>query len=145
MLLVSGMAGSGGYKMPEGINMTVRNNLVMEKRDMNIYLHATRSAYIISHNNSITVSLGTIEDGDYLHVSIVSGPGNLEKECWINLPSWCDFSISALGNGDITHRGDRTLLRLPPGPPVWQLKITRSSGHVHTPMEDYVIIGDSED
>lgn len=131
--------------MPEGIDMIVRNNLVTEKRDMNVYHHATRSAYMISHNNSITVPLGTIEDGDYLHLSIVSGPGSLEKECWINLPSWCNFTISGLGNGDITHRDERTLLRLPPGPPVWQLKITRSSGHVHTPIEDYVSIGDSED
>jgi len=131
--------------MPEGINMTVQNNLVTEKRDLNVYHHATRSAYMISHYNSITVPLGTIEDGDYLHLSIVSGPGSLEKDCWVNIPSWCDFSISALGNGDITHSGNRTLLRIPSGPPVWQLKITRSSGHVNTPIEDYLTIGDSQE
>ncbi|NIN22136.1 MAG: hypothetical protein GTO45_28610, partial [Candidatus Aminicenantes bacterium] len=48
--------------MPEGIDMTVRNNLATEKRDLNVYHHATRSAYMISHNNSITIPLGTIED-----------------------------------------------------------------------------------
>ena len=130
--------------MPEGIDITIRNKLVTEKRDLNVYHHSKRSAYMISHSNSITIPLGTVEYGDYLHLSVVSGPGSLEKDCWINIPSWCDFTISGLGNGDLTHSSDRTLLRIPLGPPVWQLKITRSSGHVKTPIEDYIIIGDSE-
>ena len=130
--------------MPEGINVTIRNKLVTEKRDLNVYHHSKKSAYIISHGNSITIPLGTIEDGDYLHLSIVSGPGRLDKDCWLDLPSWCDFTVSSLGNGDLIHSGDRTLLRIPPGPPVWQLKITRSSGHVSTPIEDYITIGNGE-
>ncbi len=130
--------------MPDGINITVCNKLDTEKRDLNVYHHAKRSAYMISHGNSITIPLGTFEDDDYLHLSIVSGPGSMEKDCRINIPSWCDFTISGLGNGGITHSGNRTSLRIPPGPPVWQLKITRSSGTVKTPIEDYVIIGDSE-
>jgi hypothetical protein len=48
--------------MPEGIDITVRNKLVTEKRDLNIYHHSKRSAYMISHCNSITIPLGTIED-----------------------------------------------------------------------------------
>jgi hypothetical protein len=130
--------------MPKGIEITVRNKLVAEKRDLNVYHHSTRSAYMISHGNSITIPLGTVEDGDYLHFSIVSGPGSMENDCWINIPSWCNFTVSGLGNGDLTHTGDRTLLKIPPGPPVWQLKITQPSGHVNTPIEDYITIGDCE-
>ena len=130
--------------MVKGINITVLNKIITEKRDLNVYHHSKRSAYIISHGNSITIPLGTIEDGDYLHLSIVSGPGRLENDCWLDIPSWCDLTVSSLGNGDLIHSGDRTLLRIPPGPPVWQLKITRSSGYVHPPIEDYITIGNGE-
>jgi hypothetical protein len=130
--------------MPEEITITIKNKLIEEKRDLNVYHHADKGAYMISHNNSINVPLGTDEDGDYLHLSIVSGPGSLEKDCWINMPSWCDFSVSGLGNGDLVHSGSRTMLRIPPGPPVWQLKITRSSGQASSPTDDYVTIGDKE-
>ena len=130
--------------MPEGSEMTVRNKLITEKRDLNVYHNANRSAYMISHGNSITIPLGTVEDGDYLYLSIVSGPGSMEKDCWIDIPSWCDFTISGMGNGDLTHLGDRTLLKIPPGPPVWQLKIMPPCGHMNTPIADYIIIGDNE-
>lgn len=130
--------------MPEGIEMTVRNKLVTEKRDLNVYHNSTRSAYIISHGNFVTIPLGTVEDGDYLYLSIVSGPGSMEKDCWIEIPSWCDFTVSGLGNGDLTHSGNRTLLKIPLGPLVWQLKIMQPSGHVNAPIDDYVIVGDSE-
>jgi hypothetical protein len=134
----------GVYKMPEGIDITVQNKLITEKRDLNIYHHADRSAYMISHGNSITISLGTVEDGDYLHFSIVSGPGSMGKDYLINLPSWCDFTVSGLGNGDLTHSGARILLKIPQGPPVWQLKITRPGGlpNVQTPV--HITIGDNE-
>ncbi|MCU0289222.1 MAG: hypothetical protein MUF15_22855 [Acidobacteria bacterium] len=45
-----------------------------------VYHHSNRSAYIISHNSSISIPLRTSGEGDYLHISIVSGPGNLEKD-----------------------------------------------------------------
>jgi hypothetical protein len=127
--------------VPDGIDMTVRNKLITEKRDLNVYHHSTRSAYMISHGNAITIPLGTVEDGDYLHITIVSGPGSMEKDYWINLPSWCDFTVSGLGNGDLTHSGNRTLLKIPPGPPVWQLKITRSSNSDNSPINNYVTNG----
>jgi hypothetical protein len=134
----------GGYKMPEGIDMTVRNKLITEKRDLNVYHHVSRSAYMISHGNSITIPLGTVEDGDYLYLSIVSGPGSLEQDCWLEIPSWCDFTVSGLGNGDLTHSGNGTLLKIPPGPPVWQLKITRSNGILNVQTPGQVTIGDNE-
>ena len=128
--------------MPKGIDMIVQNKLITEKRDLNVYHHSTRSAYMISHGNSITIPLGTVEDRDYLHLSIVSGPGSLEKDCWIDIPTWCDFTVSGLGNGDLTNSGDRTLLKIPPGPPVWQLKITRSIALLNVQTPALVTIGD---
>ncbi|UCH94230.1 MAG: hypothetical protein JSV88_28715 [Candidatus Aminicenantes bacterium] len=130
--------------MSESIEITVRNQLVTEKRDLNVYHHSNRSAYMISYSNSITIPLGTSEDGDYLHLSIVSGPGNMEKDCWLDTPSWCDFTISSIGNGDLTHSGDRMLLKIPPGPPVWQFKITRPIGSLTIQLPDHVTIRDSE-
>jgi hypothetical protein len=73
--------------MPKGIEITVRNRLVAEKRDLNVYHRATNSAYMISHGNAFT---------------------------------------------------------LPTGPPVWQLKITRSSNSDISPISNYVTIGDRE-
>ncbi|UCH92760.1 MAG: hypothetical protein JSV88_21025 [Candidatus Aminicenantes bacterium] len=130
--------------MSKGIEITVRNQLVTEKRSLNVYHHSSRSAYMISHGNSITIPLETSEDVDYLHLSIVSGPGSMEKDCWLYIPSWCDFTISSIGNGDLTHSGDRMLLKIPPGPPVWQLKITRPIGSLTMQPPDHVTIGDGE-
>ncbi len=75
---------------------------------------------------------------------MVGSDRKIGNDCWLDIPSWCDFTVSSLGNGDLIHSGDRTLLRIPPGLPVWQLKITRSSGHVHAPIEDYITIGNGE-
>jgi hypothetical protein len=108
--------------MPGAIEITVRNKLVTDKRDLNVYHHSNRSAYMISHGNFITIPLGTVEDGDYLNFSIVSGPGSMGKDCQINPTSWCNFTVSGLGNGGLTYSVNRTLLKIPPGPPVWQLK-----------------------
>jgi hypothetical protein len=35
-------------------------------------------------------------------------------------------------------------LTIPPGPPIWQLKIMPPSGHMNTPIQDYITIGDNE-
>ena len=128
----------------EKFEITVQNKLVAEKRDLNVYHHSARSANMISHSSSITLALRTVEGDDYLHLSVVSGPGRLRKDCVIDLPSWVDFEFSSVENGAIIHSGNRTLLKIPPGPPAWQLKITRAPGSANLPAEDYLIIGDSE-
>ncbi|MCK5056625.1 MAG: hypothetical protein KAT34_08220 [Candidatus Aminicenantes bacterium] len=128
----------------EKFEITVQNRLVAEKRDVNVYHHSARSANMISHSSSITLALRTVEEDDYLHLSVVSGPGRLRKACVIDLPSWADFEFSSVENGAIIHSGNRTLLKIPPGPPKWQLKITRPSDFVNAPTEDYLIIGNSE-
>lgn len=130
--------------MQKEVEITVQNKLVTEKRDMNIYHHSTRSANMISHKSSVTLPLRAVEEGDYLHISVVSGPGRLRKVCVINIPSWADFEFSSIENGSVMRSGNRVLLRIPPGPPVWQLKITRPSDPINGQIKDFIVIGDSE-
>jgi hypothetical protein len=139
--------------MPEEIEITVENKLIAEKRDLNVYHQSTQSAHIISHNSSIPLPLGSNGEKDYLHISVVKGPGYLEKNCLIDMPSWADFdftskeSVTAIS---ISHSHDpdgaRTVLKIPPGPPTWELKITRSASldfnGQFTKKRDYVVISD---
>lgn len=127
--------------MTKKINITVENRLVIEKRAMNIYHHATKSVHMISHNSSVTLSLRTILEHDYLHISIVIGPGDLERKSIVNLPSWIDFEFLSDGNVAVSHSGKRTLLKIPAGLPAWQLKLTRSSFQ-HWHSVDRVTISD---
>lgn len=109
-------------------NFTVENMLKKEKRGLNVYHHSSRGAHLISCGSSVTLPLGNTEEEDYLHISVVRGPGDLWKNCLINVPSWADFQLSTDGKVLVSHAGDRTLLDIPPGPPTWQLKITRPPG-----------------
>ncbi len=130
--------------MAEEVPITLKNKLITDKRDINVYHHSTRSAHIISHHSSITLPLRSIGEDDYLHVSVGRSPGNLWKNCLIDLPLWVDFEFSSDGNVTVTHSGDtkRTLIKIPPGPPIWEIKITRSNGLAvgHSLTEDDVTI-----
>ncbi len=128
--------------MAKEINITVENKLIMEKRDMNVYHHSTRSAHMISHDNSITLPLRPSVEDDYLHISVVSGPGHLNNKSVLNLPAWADFELSSEGNIIVVHSGDRTFLKIPPGPSTWQLKMTRSITSGINQSADRVTIGD---
>jgi hypothetical protein len=128
--------------MAKEINITIENKLVMEKRDMNVYHHSTRSAHLISHDSSITLPLKSEIEDDYLHISIVSGPGRLEGNCVVNLPSWVDFELSSAGDATVAHLGERTVLKIPPGPPIWQLRMTKSLSSLNDQSSDHVTIGD---
>ena len=129
-------------------DIKVENKFITEKRDINIYHHSTGSAHIISQNSSITLPLREVGQDDYLHISVVSGPGDLEYDCWIDLPSRLDFQFSSAGNVTtfaFTHSGDRALLKIPPGPPTWQLKLTRPAKISSTCLlnKDNVIVGNN--
>ena len=128
----------------EKFDITVRNGLVAEKRDVNVYHHASKSANMISHNSSVTLDLRSEEEDDYLHLSVVRGPGKLWQDCVIDLPSRVDFEFSSIGSGSLSRTRDRVRLIIPPGPPVWQIKITRPAGLDDAPTEDYIILGDNE-
>jgi hypothetical protein len=127
------------------ITITVRNKLKKEKREINVFHQGTRSTHIISHNSSVTLPLKTTTENDYLHISPIRGPGNLRNDCLINLPSWINLEFSMEGKAALTHSHDRTLLKIPPGPPTWQVKMTRSVGSPlkATVTGDHVTIDDS--
>jgi len=116
--------------MVKGVDITIKNKLTVGERDINVFHYSTRSAHIISHNSSITLPLGNSNEKDYLYISVVKGPGYLWTSCVIGLPTWVDFDFSSEGNLTVTHSGaaKQTLLKIPPGPPTWELKITRPAG-----------------
>jgi hypothetical protein len=113
--------------MPKEINITIENRLITGKRDMNVYHHSSKSAHMIGHNSSVTLPLRPAIEEDYLYISIVGGPGSLEKKSVINLPACVDFEFLSEGKLAVTHSKERMLLKIPPGLPGWQLKLTRSS------------------
>ncbi|MGD2085198.1 MAG: hypothetical protein PVH61_03345 [Candidatus Aminicenantes bacterium] len=113
--------------MVKEIDITIKNKLTTGERDLHVFHHSTRSAHIISHNSSITLPLRNAGENDYLSISVVKGPGYLWTVCVIGLPTGVDFDFSSEGNLTVTHSSNarRTLLKIPPGPPTWELKITR--------------------
>jgi len=128
--------------MAKKTNITIENKLVMEKRDMSVYHHSTRSAHMISYNSSITIPLRSVLEDDYLHISIVTGPGNLKNKSIVDIPSWLDFEFSPGADVTVAHSDNRTLLKIPPGPPMWQLKLTRSISSPVKQSSDRVTICD---
>jgi hypothetical protein len=128
--------------MEKQIKITIENRLAMGKRDMNVYHHSTRSAHMISFDSSITLPFKLITEDDYLYISIVSGPGRLDGNCVVNLPSWIDFDFFSKGDVTIDYSCDRTLVKIPPGLPIWQLKMTRSLYSLSKHLSDHVTIRD---
>jgi hypothetical protein len=129
--------------MKNTILITIENKLILEKRDINVYHHDTKSAHIISYDSSIPLPLRPATDNDYLHVSIVSGPGRLEGKCILLLPTWINFELSTTGNISVVHSDKKIFLKVPPGPPDWQLKITRSGVEKRETSSDNITVGDS--
>ena len=129
--------------MPKECEIKVENKLKKEKRGINVYHKATKSAHIISYDSSIKIPLQTAAEGDFLHLSVVRGPGNLWNECFVVLPSWADFEFSSEGTVVLSHFGNRIILKVRPGPPNWQLKMTRFPKSIDvTPDADTVTITD---
>jgi len=134
--------------MPEQLHMSIINKLSKEKRDISLYHHRDKSAYIVSHNSKVEISMSAQEEGDFLHLSIVSGPGNMNLPCRISFPPWCNYSISGLGNGDVCRSSNETLITIPPGSPVWQLKLTLPAKSDLPEIADdkgFIIVGEFTD
>ncbi len=130
--------------MAKHTKITIENRLVTGKRDMNIYHHSTRSAHMISFDSSITLPFRPVIEKDYLHISIAGGPGRLEGDCVVNLPSWIDFEFLSGGDVTVAHSGNRICVKIPPGLPIWQLKLTRSLSPPGKHPADRVTIGDEQ-
>ncbi len=131
--------------MAKKINITIENRLIKEKRDMNVYHNATRSAHMIGYDSSITLPFKPALENDYLYISIVSGPGNLECKSVINLPSWVNFQFLSEVKLAVTHSDDRTFLIIHPGLPGWELKLTRPDSSDRRGDDRVIISEDPED
>lgn len=135
-----------GFNRLKQVEITVRNKLLKEKRDINVYHHANKSAHIVSCNSAITRGIKPVEEDDYLHISAVSGPGILKDDCVLDLPAFVDFRFSLPGEVTLIHSGARTLVKIPPGPPLWELKITMPEWTDGKTLNgDHVTVGDSEE
>jgi hypothetical protein len=136
-----------GFSRAKQVDITVRNKLIKEKRDINVYHHSDRSAHIVSCNSSITRSIKPVEADDYLHISVVTGPGILKDYCVLDLPSFVNFRFSLPGEMTLIHSGERILVRIPPGPPLWEVKMTlpkrlSTTGSI---ADDHVTVTDDEE
>lgn len=120
--------------------ITVENKLIAERRDINIYHHSSRSAHLISYDRSIKIPLKADIEEDYLHISVVSGPGSLKNKSVVNLPSWANFEFFLDGKVSISHANNRILVVIPPGLPEWQLRVKRPYEADYN--EDRIVIGD---
>ncbi len=130
--------------MKKEIKINIENKLELEKRDMNIYHHSTRSSHLISFDSRITIPLGPLREEDYLHISIVNGPGPLEGRYILSLPSWANFEFFSRGDVTVAHTGDRTYVKIPPGLPMWQLRLTRSHTAPNGRASDRITLGDEQ-
>ena len=128
--------------------ITVNNKLITGKRAVNVYQHAARGSHLISHNGSVTLPLEPLEQGDYLHISVTRGPGRLKNDCLLEIPWWMDFEFAGEGKVFITHKKDRVLVKIPAGPPVWQLKLTQPAdlppGYLAAHGDHVITIGEIE-
>ena len=125
------------------VDITVENKLAIDKREINIYHHARKSSHIISYNSTISTLLKTSEENDYLHISVGRGPGDLKSGCSIHIPAWANFQLSNEGKVTITRTKAKTEITLPPGPPTWELKISRSEASRVNRRQEVVTIGNT--
>lgn len=132
--------------MTDAVHIVINNQLIIEKRDINVYHNFTKRACIISKNSSVTIPLQPNGQSDYIHISVVRGPGDLWKTCILDLPEWVDFEFSSICHIIFNHSGGRLFLKIPPGPPTWELKITSPiDAPAIIPVNgDFVAIGDQE-
>ncbi len=128
--------------MAKGVKFVIENRLVTERRDINVYHSSSATAHMISFNSSVTVSLGLGVEGDYLHVSVVSGPGRLQRETRVLLPGWLDFEYSGEGCVAVARSGGCTVLKIPPGLPGWSIKMTRPTDEGFLQRLPVIVVGD---
>jgi hypothetical protein len=114
--------------MADAENITVENRLIHEKRAISVYHQASRGAHLISQNGSVIISLKPEVEEDYLHISVITGPGRLRNDCVLEIPGGLDFEFEGEGKVMVAHKRGWLMVRIPAGPPVWQLKITRPTG-----------------
>jgi hypothetical protein len=61
------------------------------------------------------------------------------------MPAWADFEFSTEVKTTIRHLSSKIILKIQPGPPGWQLKITRPVDVSHKNAAHIVITDESQD
>lgn len=104
----------------------VENNMIIERREINIYHHSRTRTFLHNYDNAVAIDLKSTDEFDYIHLSIVKGPWNLQNECLIKFPDKLDLELSTNNLHGCIHfiqSGHKTLLKIPPGSPNWEVKI----------------------
>jgi hypothetical protein len=132
--------------MPDILLIEIQNKLVNQKKSIDVYHHVTGITDTISYNHSITLPIKTFiskQKPDFIQITIKKEPGDSIEEIAVNLPSWAKYEFSPNNNIDITiiYLENRTLLKIPPCPPTWKLKIYRPDNSTFQ-SNDNVIIHD---
>jgi hypothetical protein len=112
--------------MEDKTDILIENNLVVEKRDLNVYHRADRGVHLIGSGSSCLLSLRTFHTQDYITLSVAIGPGYMERKNVIDLPSWLNYEFLSEGRFAVRHSGNRTFLAFPAGLPEWKLKLSLS-------------------
>ncbi len=137
--------------MNKATDIQLENNLFIEKRDMNVYHRKDRVIHLISCGSSVIVPLQTINERDYIHLSVAVGPGYMERQNIVYLPTWINFEFLSEGKFAAIHTENLILLKIPAGLPEWKLKLTlpQCHGMCHRKssksLVERVIISDEED
>jgi len=112
--------------MERTIDIHFENKLLMGKRDLNIYHRKNRGTHLISYGSAVNIPLGTVNEEDYINLSVAVGPGYMERESVVELPSWINYEVLSEGRFAASHTGNRTCLKFPAGLPEWTLKLSLS-------------------
>jgi hypothetical protein len=126
----------------------IHNKLVRERRDIHVYHHSPQSVHIVSSNSNLELIINKPEEKSILEISMVSEPGGLKNECFLDLPHFMNFRFWSSGEIFFIRNGKRTLLKIPAGPPTWKIKITiPSDAYLSSSLlkKDNIFIGDADD
>ncbi|MCP4215885.1 MAG: hypothetical protein GY765_14625 [bacterium] len=107
-----------GSRKNKRVSIAVYNGL---ERDISVHHAAARTSHLISRNTSVDLAIGG--EGDYLHISLVSGQGALVTGSLLEWPSFMDFKLALPGEIDLVHRGERMKVALPKGTDTMQLRL----------------------
>lgn len=130
--------------MKKTTEIIFQNNLLIERRDINVYHRSSRGIHFISRGSSVKVPLQTVNEKDFINLSVAVGPGYMERQNVVDLPSWINYEFQSEGKFAAVRSGGRTLLKIPAGLPEWKLKLTLSASHL-LPAEDRVVISDDQE
>lgn len=130
--------------MKKTTHIHFENNLLVEKRNMNVYHRGSRGTHFISHGSSVEIPLRTIDESDYINLSVAVGPGFMERRNIVDLPSWINYEFTSERQFSAIRSGDRILLKISAGLPEWKLKLTLPASHLK-PSKDRVTISDDHE